>query len=196
MYRAVIAMSVSTLLFACSGTDQKRSVMDDTAAGFSINLSNEVGISEVQRQAHNDAELEARLAETLNFCMTRLSGYEEKSEEQARKAYWLSMSGLIAGSVAVPALAAASATGNAAWIAAAGGWAGATNFASQHLQTTGLSGATIATTRNNIVKSVTEQIEIATNTAQLPEVRAAAIMKARAQCVLYEIAVPIVNTQS
>ncbi|KOO07904.1 MULTISPECIES: hypothetical protein [Vibrio] len=195
MRRSFIALSLTSVLTACSAPDQPMTVMEDSAAGFSIVLSDGVGLTDIERNKINNDKLETKLAETLNFCLPRLSGYEIKSADQARNAYWLSMSGLVAGSIAVPALTAASAAGNAVWIAAAGGWAGATNFASQQLQSSGLSGSTIAKTRNEIVKSVSEQIEIATNTAQPPEVRAAAIMKARAQCVLHEISVPTVSTQ-
>ncbi|MCG9766689.1 hypothetical protein L1D53_24715 [Vibrio alginolyticus] len=105
------------------------------------------------------------------------------------------MSGLVAGSIAVPALTAASAASNAAWIAGLGGWAGATNFASQNLKESGLSGAAVASTRNEIVNKVTSQIEIAADSSQTFENRRNALMKARASCIMYEIAVPAVVTE-
>lgn len=147
-------------------------------------------LSEMDRK-----KLEAELTEVLAFCQPRLSGYEVESKKQAKRAYWLSMSGLLAGSVIGPALAAANASANSAWIAGLSGWGGATNFASQTLQTSGLSGATIADTRNTIIRNVGEQIKIATNGERTFEERKNALLQARAECILYQIAVPTVQSQ-
>ena len=149
-----------------------------------------------ERDKENQAIIEARLKETLDFCQPRLSGFEKKSADQAESAYWLSMSGLAAGSVLAPALTAASANANAAWIAALSGWSGATNFAGQSLKTSGLSGSTIAETRNGIIKNIKDQIVIASDGAKKFEDRSAAIMKIRAECIVYEIAVPNIPQQN
>ena len=138
----------------------------------------------------NNKILEAKLQEVLDFCLPRLSGYETASISQARKAYWLSMSGLIAGSVVAPALTAANATANATNIAALSGWAGATNFAGQALRSSGLSGSTIAETRNSIIRSVREGISVASDGTKSFDERRGALMEARADCIMYEIAVP------
>jgi hypothetical protein len=137
-------------------------------------------------------ELEKKLNEVLDFCQPRLSGYELKAEKQASNAYWLSMSGLIAGSVITPALAASSAGSHAVAIAAFSGWSGATNFASDSLRSSGLSGATVTETRNKIITSVRDQIVIAADTSKSFDDRSNALMKARADCVMYEIAVPTI----
>lgn len=136
--------------------------------------------------------LEAALIDVLNFCQPRLSGYERQSADQAELAFWLAMSGLLAGTVAVPVLTAAAAQANAPWIAGLGAWAGSTNFASQALRTSGLSGSTIAETRNTIIRHVREQIEIASDGSKTFEERRNALMRARAECVIYEISVPTV----
>jgi len=130
------------------------------------------------------------LNETLAFCQPKLSGFEVETARRAKIAYALSMSGLIAGSVIAPALAAANAAANATWIAGLAGWAGATNFAGQALESSGLSGSASAQTRNTIIAQVVTQISTAADANKTFEERAQGILKARASCALYEIAVP------
>lgn len=95
----------------------------------------------------------------------------------------------------MPALAAANPAANAAWITGVGGWAGATNFAGQSLKESGLSGSAIAQTRNDIIRRVTDQIEIASDGIKALEERRNSLMKARAACVMYEIAVPSIPSR-
>ncbi|EAS76215.1 putative phage-related transmembrane protein [Vibrio alginolyticus 12G01] len=190
LFKSLIVFS----LVGCSTAPQYK-IGSDSAHSFSIAEIVDKSKTQDQLDAANQQLLEDKLSEVLSFCLPRLSGYEAKSEQQARQAYWLSMSGLVAGSIAVPALTAASAASNAAWIAGLGGWAGATNFASQNLKESGLSGAAVASTRNEIVNKVTSQIEIAADSSQTFENRRNALMKARASCIMYEIAVPAVVTE-
>lgn len=168
-----------------------RAVVDQSAARtFSLKKiqSDEKTVRELDEE--NRRQLEVKLEEVLNFCLPRLSGYEKASADQAKHAYWLSMSGLVAGSVLAPGLTAANATSNAASIAALSGWAGATNFAGQALKTSGLSGSAIAETRNGIIKNVREAISVAGDGSKTFEERRDALMKARSECIIYEIAVP------
>ncbi|EOK5711762.1 hypothetical protein TW78_00965 [Vibrio coralliilyticus] len=190
LFKSLIVFS----LVGCSTAPQYQ-IGSDSAQSFSIEEIVDKSKTPVQLDAANQQLLEDKLSEVLSFCLPRLSGYEAKSEQQAKQAYWLSMSGLVAGSIAVPALTAASAASNAAWIAGLGGWAGATNFASQNLKESGLSGAAVASTRNEIVNKVTSQIEIAADSSQTFENRRNALMKARASCIMYEISVPAVVTE-
>ncbi|MGU3815345.1 hypothetical protein [Vibrio diabolicus] len=190
LFKSLIVFS----LVGCSTAPQYK-IGSDSAQSFSIAEIVDKSKTQDQLDAANQQLLEDKLSEVLSFCLPRLSGYEAKSEQQARQAYWLSMSGLVAGSIAVPALTAASAASNAAWIAGLGGWAGATNFASQNLKESGLSGAAVASTRNEIVNKVASQIEIAADSSQTFENRRNALMKARASCIMYEIAVPAVVTE-
>ncbi|WP_136484551.1 hypothetical protein [Vibrio sp. H11] len=188
----------SFLLLSIAGcsTAPQHEIGADSSKSFSITqITVDKNTTQAQADQKNQDLLEKKLSEVLSFCLPRLSGYEAKSERQAKQAYWLSMSGLVAGSIAVPALTAASAASNAAWIAGLGGWAGATNFASQNLKESGLSGSAVASTRNEIVNKVTEQIEIAADGSQTFENRRNALMKARASCIMYEIAVPTVVTE-
>jgi hypothetical protein len=183
------------MLPGCSSQYVNRASVDSTASRtFSVQQVKVRG-SLADQDAADRRVLEDGLNEVLNFCLPRLSGYEKKSADQAELAFWLSMSGLLAGAVAVPALTAAAAQANAAWIAGLSGWAGATNFASQVLRSSGLSGSAIAETRNTIIRNLKEQIAVASDGSKTFEERRNALMKARAECVVYEISVPTVPDQ-
>ncbi|WP_156339499.1 hypothetical protein [Pseudomonas nunensis] len=56
---------------------------------------------------------EEKLNQALEFCTPILSGMEREYMDGARKAFWLSMGGLLAGSVVAPGLTAANASANA-----------------------------------------------------------------------------------
>lgn len=191
----IFLMIVTGLLAGCASPSTKLVVDSSTAKSFSISKITDTEKTSMQLNEANQRLIESKLEEVLNFCLPRLSGFEVKSADQAKKAYWLSMSGLVAGAVAVPALTAANATSNASWIAGLGGWSGATNFASESLKESGLSGSTIANTRNNIIHNVKNQIEIASDGTKAFDERRNALMKARAECVMYEISVPNISGQ-
>ncbi|MDP9504507.1 hypothetical protein Q7O60_16040 [Pseudomonas protegens] len=187
-------MAVSCLLASAitgCGSNQSSRVAHASSATFLLSEKKSGG-TPVQLAEDNRKNLEEKLNEVLEFCLPRLSGYEKVSADQATKAYWLSMSGLVAGSVLVPGLAAASASGNAAAIAGLGGWAGATNFAGESLKTSGLSGSTIAQTRNTIIQKVDSAIAVASDGSKTFDERRDALMKARSACILYEISVPTI----
>lgn len=171
-------------------SSQQPGVDRSAASTFSLAEIKTTGKTQSELAEENRVLLEDKLNEVLEFCRPRLSGYEKVSVEQAKKAYWLSMSGLIAGSVLVPGLTAASASGNAAAIAGLGGWAGATNFAGQSLKSSGLSGSTIAETRNGIIQKVNDAIAVASDGSKTFDERRGALMKARSACIMHEIAVP------
>jgi hypothetical protein len=192
MRRMIGLIGVCSALAGC-GTISTTSVVDKFETGtFNLEKANTPNKSPAELSLEDQKQLEEKLKEVLNFCLPRLSGYEKASAAQARNAYWLSMSGLIAGSVLGPALVAANAAANAGAIAALSGWAGATNFAGQALKSSGLSGSAIAETRNGIIKSVRDSIAIASDGSKAFEERRSALMKARADCIIYEIAVPSV----
>ncbi|MCM5680107.1 hypothetical protein M8A51_11240 [Schlegelella sp. S2-27] len=186
----VLCVALASQLSGCATADS-RPLVDSTASKtFTLQKIEGGGKSQAELDAENEKQIEDRLQEVLNFCLPRLSGYEKASVDQAKRAYWLSMSGLVAGSVVAPALTAANATANATYIAAFSGWGGATNFAGQALRTSGLSGSTIAETRNGIIKNVREAIGIASDGTKTFEERRGALMRARSECIIYEIAVP------
>jgi uncharacterized protein YcfL len=194
MKNLLILIAAGFLLSSCAA-QQYVKVSDSASQTFQIKKiqDDRKGFAATELSPENQKLLEDKLQETLQFCQFRLSGYETKSENQAKVAYVLSMSGLIAGAVVSPALLAAAASSNAAWAAGFSGWAGATNFAGESLRTSGLSGTTVAETRNTIVRNVKDQIAIAMDGNKTFEERRNAIMQARANCILYEIAVPTIS---
>jgi len=145
----------------------------------------EIALTDAQNLA-----LEARLIDVLHDCNQALSTLGAKAERQELYSFWLSMSGLVAGSVLAPAAVAANAAAHRAFISAASGWAGATNLASQTLRTTGLAGDATATARNAIVSSLNAAIERATDTSKSFDERFAGIQKARAACISFAITIP------
>lgn len=179
------------LLSGCTSFQSSDSTIgNESSKSFTLVESTDVNKTETEKQIENQKNIEKGLESVLTFCQPRLSGYESKTASQAKQAYWLSMSGLIAGSIISPALIAANASANAATIVAFSGWAGATNFAGQALATSGLSGSTIAKTRNDIITEVKLRIEEATDTNNDFNIRRNALLKARSACLIYEISVP------
>lgn len=177
---ALIFFVSLVLLLTLTGCGASRAVTvrSDSSATFSMG------------KARSSDVIEAKLYETLEFCAPRLQGAESKAEWQARVAYWMSMSGLIAGSVVVPALAAINAEMYVGLIAGLSGWSGASHFAGKAMETSGLSGSAVAETRNRIIKELQVCIEVATDGDRPVDERQGAVMRARAACVAYEIAVP------
>ena len=190
---ATMMMPLVLSLAGCAAPNLgPRGIGDTTSKTFTVQRVRDAAKSAAQLDEENRRLLEAKLQEVLDFCQPRLSGFEQSSASQAKKAYWLSMSGLVAGSVIAPALTSASAASNAAWISALSGWGGATNFAGQALRTSGLSGTTIAETRNGIIKNVRDAITVASDGTKSFDDRRDALMRARSECILYEIAVPTI----
>ena len=140
----------------------------------------------------SEADIETRLNEALEFCLPILSGYERDAVKRAKRAWWLRMSGLVAGSVIAPALVAAAPAANAAWTAGMAGYAGASSFASEAYQSAGLSGTSSAETRNAIVKELSNQIATVTDGSLELDVRRAALLRVRSSCVVYSITVPTI----
>jgi hypothetical protein len=191
MTRYASWLAIFLLVSGCSSLATRDDRQVAEAAGtFSLQRAIDPGKTPQELSEIDRVNLERSFGDVLSFCQERLSGYELQSRTQARRAFWLSMSGLIAGSVLAPGLTAASAQSNAAWISALSGWAGATNFAGQAYRTSGLSGTTIADTRNRIIDKVSSQIKIASNGDNTFDERKNALMQARAECILYQIAVP------
>uniref|UniRef100_A0A6M3L1S1 Uncharacterized protein n=1 Tax=viral metagenome TaxID=1070528 RepID=A0A6M3L1S1_9ZZZZ len=136
--------------------------------------------------------LEQKFQEVIDYCEPRLQGYENKSNVQASKAYWMNMSGLVSGAVIAPALL-ASGVGNPIGlgiITALSGWAGATPFASESLKVSGLSGSAVAEMRNAIVERIRDKAAIALDATKPYDERRAAIMGIVGECTIYPIVIP------
>lgn len=193
MKRTVSAIVIIVLASGCASPLQVQRAAVAAPASIEAKAVVVAGKSPTEIAEEENRTIEAKLSEVLTYCKPILSGFEKDAATRSKHAFWLSMSGLIAGSVLGPALTAKSAAGNAAWTSALSGWAGATNFAGQNLKTSGLSGTTIAETRNKIIHDLNEHIATATDGGNLFSVRRASLMKASAACTVYEIAVPNIS---
>jgi hypothetical protein len=170
------------LLTGCAAAPYKSPVPTDAARTVSVDNGQTLG----------EMEIEQKLTEALDFCLPILSGYERESATRAKWAFGLKASGLVIGAVVVPALTASAAAANAAWIAAGAGYAGAVPFASDALESAGLSGKAHAETRNAIVRELTQAIAVATDGSLEMEQRRAALLRVRSSCVVYSITVPTI----
>ena len=133
-------------------------------------------------------QLEVRFNDVLEECKPILQKFESKATHQARISFYLRISGLIAGSVFAPALAA---VGESTWIIASlAGWAGSMNMIGSSLEASGLSGSTIAQTHNDIISNIRKNMKKALDGSLPFEQRRDAIMAIKAECIIYEIAVP------
>ncbi|WP_061242120.1 hypothetical protein [Ectopseudomonas composti] len=138
---------------------------------------------------------EAKLNQALEFCTPILSGMEAESEDGARKAFWLSMGGLVAGSVLAPGLTAANASANAGWIGALSGFGGAAGFAGKNYESLGLNGKGQATQRNDIVERFRAHITTALNIQEAKQTRLNALYGAKIECVMYKAFTPQLSAE-
>lgn len=137
--------------------------------------------------------LEALISDLESTCADKLSGMEKDARAKAQNSFWLSIAGAVAGSVIAPALTVHAAT-NAGAIAGLSGFAGATNFMSQSLTSTGNSGSADATTRNQIVTDVKSHLADAFNEQKTVGDRMDAVYAAKAACTFYGMYVPSVTS--
>lgn len=126
----------------------------------------------------------------MDECRPILSGFEEKTEIGARNAFWLSMAGLVSGSIIAPALTTASPESNAVWISALSSFGGASNIMSKQLENAGMSGTHTAQERNEIINRIREQLEVVFSNTDNPEKQLIAMARAKSECGLYTLTVP------
>lgn len=192
-----LVFSVIPLLFlaSCATTPKQK---DQAAEAYDLNqvdmkrLDNAANIKAVDATDEDRKALQNALISMEKFCTPRLAILEKDAESRSKKAFWLSVAGAVSGAVVGPALAAGNASANSAAIAAFSGFGGSTNFISQSLDSSGLSGSADAKTRNDIVKSIGEKLKIAFDEQKTIGERVSAVDAAKAGCVFYSIHVPSV----
>lgn len=138
---------------------------------------------------------EEKLNQALEFCSPILSGMEADSTDGARKAFWLSMGGLLAGSVVAPGLTAANASANAGWIGGLSGFGGAAGFAGKNYESLGLNGRGQASQRNDIVERFRTHITTALDVQQDKQTRLNALYGAKVECVIYRAFTPQLSVE-
>jgi hypothetical protein len=134
-------------------------------------------------------DFESQFAKVISECQQIISPLQRSSRRGAKTAFWLQVSGLVAGAVAAPALVAASSVANKAWIAGLSGYAGSTNLAESSLGNAGLNGVADATAANNLVTKIGTDISAALNKTTYDE-KYDALNVVVADCALYQISVP------
>lgn len=179
----VIPLLLTLALAACaSKSEQPHAVVDAVEA-------------EGGDQAPLDDEefrqlFEARLNQAVEFCNPILTGMDSKAREGAEGGFWLSMGGLLAGSVLAPGLTAANASANAGWIGALSGFGGAAGFAGKNYESFGMNGYGQATQRNDIVERFRGHMTTALDIRQAKQTRLNALYGAKIECVLYKSFTP------
>lgn len=138
---------------------------------------------------------EEKLNQALEFCTPILSGMEAQSKAGAEGAFWLSMGGLLAGSVLAPGLTAANASANAGWIGALSGFGGAAGFAGKNYESLGLNGRGQATQRNDIVERFRTHMTTALDIQQGKQTRLNALYGAKVECVMYKAFTPQLSAE-
>jgi hypothetical protein len=148
------------------------------------------GISAPERTPQNINYVQAHIKNMIDECKPILSNFENQSNDGAKKAFWLSVAGLISGSVIAPTLTAANASSNATAIAAFSSFGGATNSLTRNLESSGLGGSHAAQTRNGIIERIRKHLEDAfVDTGNLND-QLLAISLAKSECALYTMVVP------
>tara|TARA_R110000796_G_scaffold54365_1_gene127183 strand:+ start:44207 stop:44842 length:636 start_codon:yes stop_codon:yes gene_type:complete len=144
--------------------------------------------------ARLSSEEESILAERLSqaqkeaddICSEVVGARSRLADKRAEKTLWISIGGLVAGSVIAPALTAANASGNAAWISAFSGAGGASALTARTIDNAGYSGAADARIANDISAKVKEQMAIGLNESNIYSARYAAFVQAKVECNYYQ----------
>ena len=126
---------------------------------------------------------------TVNSCQGILGKYESKATKIQIVKVSLAVVGALSG-VAVPALMAAAASGNAVWAAGLGGLSGVTNAAQATLSDSGLTPAVSLQTRAQILQEFNTAINDYFDPKNDDETRMMSIKKAFTACVLHSVIVP------
>lgn len=182
---SAISLALVVILTACSSTPKPE---------MRLNSLTPVNSKPSDFKTMNLTQKKTLVQEEINKlmleCRPVLTNFEDDTRKGSKRAFYLSMTGLIAGSVVAPALIAANAAANASSIAALSGLAGATNTASEVLKTSGLSGMYAAQDRNLIITRIRDHLENVFSGSKSPEEQLDYIALAKAECALYMITVP------
>lgn len=130
------------------------------------------------------------------LCSPLLLDLQGRSAAKRKWPTALLITGIIAGSLVVPALAASNASANAGWIAAAGGLSGAATGSSKILDSAGLSGTSDAIDRNKLAEAIRTNLATAMDVSKDAKERYAAVTSMYATCYAPEFRVPNFETES
>jgi hypothetical protein len=153
-----------------------------------VNTSDfQAGAAAVEIQKSDREKLSESLNITLNFCKGIFDDQETSAKKQASTTRWILWSGIFAGTIAAPALIAANPAANATWVAALSGWGGASGLAARQSESLGMTGASMASQRNQIVDNFTKQLSIGFDSRESLDKRLSAFEAAKVECIAYKV---------
>lgn len=130
------------------------------------------------------------------LCSPLLLELQGRSAARRKWPTVLLITGIVAGSMVVPALAASNASANAGWIAAAGGLSGAATGSSKVLDSAGLSGSADAIDRNKLAEAIRTRLATSMDVSKSAPERYAAVSEMYAACYAPEFRVPNFETDT
>ena len=133
--------------------------------------------------SEQEEQIEQYIERSMNQCLPKLNRFARTANRDGKISRYISLTGLVAGTILVPTLTAAS-TANSVWIAGFGALAGATNEASTSFEDRGFSGTGAAKARKELVSQVEAQLAIALDGQNTLEARKAAALSAGIKCQL------------
>ncbi len=119
------------------------------------------------------------------ICSKVIGDRDDLSNKRSSRSLWISLGGLVSGSIIAPVLLSANAAANAAWIAAFSSAGGAANVANQTIGDAGYSGAADAKIVNDISAKVNSKMSVALDETKSSEVRYRAAIEAGNECTYY-----------
>lgn len=135
------------------------------------------GLTLDQLEAQNTA-----IRQTLAPCDTLFGVKTEKAEQKARTAWWLKVIGVTSASIVAPALTAANASANAAWIAGASGTGGAVIAVLDSADSMGISGVAALRGLTQLAQDIGPDVDIAEDIGKPYNERTAAAARAARKC--------------
>lgn len=196
MVRGLCALSILLVVSGCA-----KKVKEEAPSPAIVQYHREKAVEagahiasvDLDRALRWEAVIKRSFDEAMDVCRPFLDGRDERSNARRKWPAALMITGVVAGSVVVPALAAGNAAANAGWIAGVGGLSGGAIATSKVLESSGLSGAADAEDRNRVAKIVREQAAIAFDPSRDVDARMAATMRVKAECTAPDIHVPKIS---
>jgi hypothetical protein len=131
-------------------------------------------------------QLDDAYQKMMSYCSSTLTKFERRSDNLTYWSVAVAVVGSLAGSVAVPALTAASAA-NKATVAALGGLSGSANAGQQALSGGGITSASILQTRETVLTNWKTDIKDYFDSTKSLDEQRRAVEKSFGDCQLYEI---------
>ncbi|MFJ2362520.1 hypothetical protein ACIPIN_02170 [Pseudomonas sp. NPDC087697] len=180
MHQNIILIFSILVLAACAPLDNTKTHLSEEEI-TAINATTPVG---VQREVANSGVLKA-IEEANAVCSKVIGDKEILSGKRSSRSLWISLGGLVSGSIIAPVLLSANAAANASWIAAFSSAGGAANVANQTIGDAGFSGAEDAKIINDISTKVKSKMDIALNETNTSKARYDAAIEAKNECIYY-----------